>query len=181
MPEPQPSRARLPRTLIASVLLTLTCAALLEVSWLTTLQAFTATAPVPSARYTAPGAAAPGQTFERTETHLLLGRGTLVVHTMPVYTTGPFAHQHAAANSRGLARAIIYDNRFSPWVGLRFRLAVLDLRIPLWIPGAISGAATALLFRRHARRPRPGHCPCGYALDGLASGAVCPECGRSAP
>jgi rubrerythrin len=39
----------------------------------------------------------------------------------------------------------------------------------------------AIYFRRlHGRRSRAGRCPlCNYNREGLASGAVCPECGAS--
>lgn len=51
--------------------------------------------------------------------------------------------------------------------------------VPLWIVLMFAGVGTGLLFRL-ARRPIPGHCPCGYDLTGNVSG-TCPECGRAAP
>jgi len=49
------------------------------------------------------------------------------------------------------------------------------LWIPLWAPLIVVAAPTAIMWRR-LRRPLPGHCRCGYNLEGITSG-VCPECG----
>ena len=49
--------------------------------------------------------------------------------------------------------------------------------IPLWMPFALLGGTTLLIFRRDARPIPPGHCQkCGYNLTGNVSG-VCSECG----
>lgn len=51
--------------------------------------------------------------------------------------------------------------------------------VPLWMfiaPVAIAGASLWWF----SRPLRPGCPTCGYSLDGLASDAKCPECGRAA-
>ena len=53
------------------------------------------------------------------------------------------------------------------------------LRIPLWMPFSAVLLPTILLWFLDRRRPRPGHCRCGYNLTGLTSGR-CPECGAPA-
>ena len=50
--------------------------------------------------------------------------------------------------------------------------------VPLWWLLVVVGVPTGVLWRRD-RRPRPGHCRCGYDLTGNKSGQ-CPECGRAA-
>jgi len=58
---------------------------------------------------------------------------------------------------------------------------VWNLLLPYWIPTLLCLTTFALLFRvdrRERRLARAGHCVCGYSLAGLASGAVCPECGK---
>ena len=53
------------------------------------------------------------------------------------------------------------------------------LLLPLWIPLAIVGIPTAILWWRDRRRIPAGHCrKCGYNLTGNVSG-VCPECGTA--
>lgn len=55
---------------------------------------------------------------------------------------------------------------------------MVSVDVPLWLLIALLAGPTLLLWQRERRRPRPGHCPCGYDLAGLALEAVCPECGR---
>lgn len=70
--------------------------------------------------------------------------------------------------------------------GVTLRLTML--KIPLWMPAALTGALTPLLWRRHRRRlrrQRAGRCPfCGYDLAGMrltdAGKLRCPECGKAA-
>ena len=53
------------------------------------------------------------------------------------------------------------------------------LAAPIWLPLlAISIPTSILWYLDRRRRPKPGHCPCGYDLTGNESG-VCPECGRA--
>ncbi len=49
--------------------------------------------------------------------------------------------------------------------------------LPLWLPLLLIAIPTAFLWWREHRRPKPGHCPCGYDLRGNVSG-TCPECGH---
>jgi hypothetical protein len=54
------------------------------------------------------------------------------------------------------------------------------VQVPLWAPLVLSGCAVAVTWRMTRRRVRPMECPrCAYDLSGLASGSVCPECGRN--
>ena len=51
-----------------------------------------------------------------------------------------------------------------------------ELVVPHWFIMALTLAPAALVFYRHMKRPRVGHCAkCGYDLR--ASPARCPECG----
>ena len=60
--------------------------------------------------------------------------------------------------------------------------------IPLWMPLVVTGVFTARSWRSHrarttaADRARTGACPrCGYAREGLAPAAPCPECALVPP
>lgn len=60
--------------------------------------------------------------------------------------------------------------------------SVYFVLMPIWVPTigvALLGAACGWYARRTRVRARAGKCAdCGYALAGLATFAVCPECGR---
>jgi hypothetical protein len=63
-----------------------------------------------------------------------------------------------------------------PFLDARFLGGYL-IRLPVWMPLAVFGPLTALLWYRDRRRPMPGHCrKCDYDLRGNVSG-ICPECG----
>ena len=53
----------------------------------------------------------------------------------------------------------------------------ISILIPLWLPLVIIALPTARVWWTDYRRPKPGHCKCGYDLTGNVSG-VCPECGQ---
>ena len=72
-----------------------------------------------------------------------------------------------APGSFGLVRWWPYINSFSSGA---------YLWVPLWIPFLLIAIPTVIAWRRD-RRPKPGHCRCGYDLTGNVSG-VCPECGE---
>jgi hypothetical protein len=73
--------------------------------------------------------------------------------------------------ARGRAR----DSRWLP--GMNTRGGSFLVLLPLWMPLVVAALPTTWLWYRDGRS-RPGHCPCGYLLAGLAPGAPCPECGR---
>jgi hypothetical protein len=151
---------------------------ILAASWLTEHSRFVASQPVPSTRTIAPPGTPAAQRYERTETHFILGRGMFIIHSMLVHTEGPFSHPKADLNSRYLARYLVFQS-LNPWTQVRFGFNSLgpEVHLSLWLPTAAAALLTALLYRRHRRRPIPGHCRCGYALQGLKPGAPCPECG----
>lgn len=60
------------------------------------------------------------------------------------------------------------------------RKQVWALTVPFWIPFAAIAIPTLWLWRP-ARRFKNGCPTCGYSREGLAAGAVCPECGEGAP
>ena len=62
--------------------------------------------------------------------------------------------------------------------GKPFRRRATSIVIPFWLVLVPAAGLALLLWRRDRRRPRPGHCPCGYDLTGNESG-VCPECGAA--
>ena len=67
------------------------------------------------------------------------------------------------------------DFRF--WVPLREMLDDwLTLTLPLWVVFLLIAGPTSLCWLYDRRRPKPGHCRCGYDLTGNESG-TCPECG----
>jgi hypothetical protein len=50
--------------------------------------------------------------------------------------------------------------------------------ISRWVLFLVLAGVTAIVWSRHRRRIRPGHCQkCGYNLTGNVSG-LCPECGK---
>ena len=55
--------------------------------------------------------------------------------------------------------------------------------MPLWVPVALTSAATAFACRLEVlarRRAMTGKCnACGYNLAGLSPAAACPECGKA--
>ena len=176
-------KLRRPEAHLLAAALSLLLCSLFAASWLTERSAFIATAPIPSARTIAPpGTPGYGQRYERTERHLMLGRGMLMLHTMLVHTEGPFQHANADLNSIYLARAVVYDD-VSPWTSFRAQLSLgpagPQIYCPLWLPTALSLLLMTYLIRRRMRRIRHGHCPCGYRLVGLPAAAPCPECGRT--
>lgn len=83
-------------------------------------------------------------------------------------------------NSR--ARVTFFSNagwavQWSPVWNRRVPGRIDSIRIPLWIPPAMSAALCAGAFWRVRRARGVGACPeCGYSLAGL-TGARCPECG----
>lgn len=180
---PLRKKLRRPEAHLLAAALSLLLCSLFAASWLTERSAFIATTPVPSPRTIAPpGTPGYGQRYERIERHLMLGRGLLILHTMPVHTEGPFQHARADLNSIYLARAVVYDD-VSPWTSFRAQLnpgpAGPQIYLPLWLPTALSLLLTAYLIRRRLRRIPPGHCRCGYRLEGLPADSACPECGRT--
>jgi hypothetical protein len=75
--------------------------------------------------------------------------------------------------------ALFGDVRYTP----RLRRAPCTgsswgVRIPLRL-SMIFAIPAAVLFYGDHRRARPGFCPCGYSLAGLADGVPCPECGKA--
>jgi hypothetical protein len=57
------------------------------------------------------------------------------------------------------------------------RFGILYATMPYWLTFLIAAVPTVLIWRKDARRHRPGCCPdCGYNLTGCVSG-VCSECG----
>jgi hypothetical protein len=163
-----------------SAALTLLLLAALAASWLDAVHILTATPPriVPPPR----NRGANPRFQEREETHFLLRRGMLVVQDASVGTTLGFDHPDADKNSRVMARGVIDNSGVSPWTTIRLtsrqRRDGLRLVVPLWMPAAASGLVSAFLWRRYRGTARPGHCACGYALEGLTPGSPCPECGR---
>ena len=58
---------------------------------------------------------------------------------------------------------------------------LLTVRVLIWMIFALVASLAFLAWYLDLRRrPKPGHCPCGYDLTGNTSG-VCPECGVEVP
>lgn len=84
------------------------------------------------------------------------------------------------ANSPGIGSALAVRTGSEPtWRWSAQPLSSVDMvQIPIWFPFLLAAAATAFLWWRAGRRPKPGHCTCGYNLAGIEDKA-CPECGRA--
>ena len=81
----------------------------------------------------------------------------------------------AAIGFFALAMSFIFFGLGGWPTGDRFRLWPA---VALWLH--LVGLILFLRWRRQELRPKPGTCPtCGYDLTGLATGAVCPECGEA--
>ncbi len=71
------------------------------------------------------------------------------------------------------------------WFERETKVAGTTVAIPLWSAVLASLAPTVLMWRLDTlahRREKLNLCPtpgCGYDRTGLATGAVCPECGRT--
>lgn len=96
----------------------------------------------------------------------------------PAWSLHTFALQQSVAEwSRSLVWLPAWE-RARTWKGNTSMLVCM----PLWIPFAMSAAASAWAWRRHWKRNRHGFCAeCGYDRTGLPEGAVCPECGATPP
>ena len=66
-----------------------------------------------------------------------------------------------------------YDYGVTDWAGRTIAIRGGATLSAIGIPTAI------LIYWDRRRRPKPGHCPCGYDLTGNVSG-TCPECGQEA-
>jgi len=97
-----------------------------------------------------------------------------------------------ANRGSNLARSLVGLSLAALWVAGRLWVIPWKHHVPLWaldlpilLLAAIPICARAIARRRDAlkhRRVQAGLCPtCGYNRAGIAAGAVCPECGTTAP
>jgi hypothetical protein len=61
-----------------------------------------------------------------------------------------------------------------PWFSIEWKTTGKSIGFPAILPFILFTLIFALTF---IRRRKPGHCRCGYSLEGLTS-EKCPECGR---
>jgi hypothetical protein len=61
-----------------------------------------------------------------------------------------------------------------PWFGTERNVKSKGISVPAILPFILFALIFAATF---IRRRKPGHCRCGYSLEGLVS-EKCPECGR---
>jgi len=127
-------------------------------------------------------------------TNLTFQNGALVLAKTPV---GSFTMAVNPASSRirfgtgptaaiGVPTLAVAENRQGPWLIDVFpdvHTATGNWRysVPLWALALITGATAWRLLTIASRRSIGLCVGCGYPLDGLASGAPCPECGRARP
>ncbi|CAG0989021.1 hypothetical protein PHYC_02184 [Phycisphaerales bacterium] len=72
------------------------------------------------------------------------------------------------------------DEQFLWWGSYQMGDGDFELELPLWMPAVACALPATVLWVRRVRSRRAGHCTgCGYSLDGLRSGAACPECGAT--
>lgn len=119
----------------------------------------------------------------RAERHLMLGQGTLVLHSMVVYRMVPF-DAAGELNSPGLAWATtdhMFRSQWTPllrWPGGPRGGSIPEIAVPTWMIAALLTGTTAVVWRRWRRAGRIGSCDrCGYCVKALTDGAPCPECG----
>jgi hypothetical protein len=130
-----------------------------------------------------PSALRPDGRYERLQRHFMFGRGSMSLMNMNVYKFGPGIDFTTPGEERGtvvLAWAMHPGSFRTAWLrpwcyqGAGGRC----VSIPLVSPALAMWGLLGVLLWRHLRRPRPGHCRCGYLLAGLPAAAPCPECGR---
>jgi len=126
--------------------------------------------------------------FERWETHLMLGLGTVAVRRYPVTSSQPFDFPLADLNSRELAWATLTNGSLGRQPAPRFdwsggRGGYISITLPAWIATllvlTVSGGIIAIVAKRRRAvvRERTLRCRCcGYDLRGLADSSRCPEC-----
>ena len=79
------------------------------------------------------------------------------------YSTG--MTQIKPGNDESLARAVTEVYRRKVW------------SCPGWFLVMVFTSVPTFVFRQRGKKPKPGHCGCGYDLTGNVSG-TCPECGQ---
>ena len=124
--------------------------------------------------------------FERWETHIMLGLGTVALRRYPVTSTQPFDFPFADLNSRELAWATLTNGSLGRQPATKFEWSGGSggyITLPAWIATllvlAIGAGVIAFVAKRRRALVREWtlRCRCcGYDLRGLADSSRCPEC-----